>query len=131
MKQCEQFLALDQKLAAILDGTAKLGNNTERLALAQFCQQPYKKLNATSCRFYTEAFANDPKLAEDMQHWHRYNAACTAALAGCGQGNDIAQLDDKERARLRKQALAWLRADLAHWNKQADERQGRRPHFWR
>src|SRR5262249_13062402 len=47
----------------------------------------------------------------------RYNAACAAALAGCGQGNDAAKLDDKERSRLRKQALEWLRADLAAWGK--------------
>jgi eukaryotic-like serine/threonine-protein kinase len=54
-----------------------------------------------------------------MQLQHRYNAACVAALAGCGQGKDADTLDDKERARLRKQAVEWLRADLAHWTKQA------------
>jgi hypothetical protein len=34
-------------------------------------------------------------------------------LAGCGQGKDAHNLDDQERARLRQQALTWLRADLA------------------
>src|SRR5262249_31381228 len=37
---------------------------------------------------------------------------CAAALAGCGQGEDARSLEDKERARLRQQALDWLRADL-------------------
>jgi hypothetical protein len=41
-------------------------------------------------------------------------------LAGCGQGKDADTLDDKVRPRLRKQALEWLRADLALWAKQAD-----------
>src|SRR5207244_10073464 len=48
-----------------------------------------------------------------FQHRHRYNAACAAALAGCGQGKDADQTDANERARLRSQALDWLRADLA------------------
>ena len=50
-----------------------------------------------------------------MSKGNRYNAACAAALAGCGQGKDADQSDDKERARLRRQALDWLRADLTAW----------------
>ena len=47
----------------------------------------------------------------------RYAAACNAALTGCGQGKDAADLDDAERARWRRQALEWLRLDLAWWGK--------------
>src|SRR5262249_14650496 len=62
---------------------------------------------------YTQAFAAAPKLIEERHKgWNRYNAACAAALAGCGQGKDAAGLDPKERARLRRQALDWLRDDL-------------------
>jgi hypothetical protein len=43
-----------------------------------------------------------------------------ASLAG-GQGKDADQLDDKERARLRRQALGWLRADLAAWTQVVDK----------
>jgi serine/threonine-protein kinase len=43
---------------------------------------------------------------------HRFNAACAAALAGCGQGNDAATLDATERAHWREQAADWLRANL-------------------
>src|SRR5262249_47052083 len=39
-------------------------------------------------------------------------AACAAALAGCGQGGDGAELSDAERAHWRVQARRWLRADL-------------------
>jgi serine/threonine-protein kinase len=48
----------------------------------------------------------------------RYGAACAAALAGGGRLTDAKPLDDKERARWRKRALDWLRADLALRTKQ-------------
>jgi tetratricopeptide (TPR) repeat protein len=75
---------------------------------------------AAATRLYTDAFTAQPKLADDLQAGHRYNAACCAALAGSGQGGDAAKLDDKERARLRQQSLGWLRADLAAWGKQGE-----------
>jgi serine/threonine-protein kinase len=114
-------LLLDRKLPALLEGKEKPADDTERLALARLCQEPLKKLYAASVRFYREAFAHDAKLADDLQKQHRYNAACAAALAGCGQGKDASALDDQERARLRQQALAWLQADLALWANQADQ----------
>ena len=111
LRLCEQLLQLDAKLPAILKGEAKPADTAERLTLAQLCQQ-CKRLYAASARFYTEAFAADPRLAADLRQQHRYNAACAAALAGCGQGKDADKLDTKERAHLRQQALDWLRADL-------------------
>jgi hypothetical protein len=45
-----------------------------------------------------------------------------AALAAAGQGKDAAKLEDQERARLRQQALDWLRADLVVWTKQIENR---------
>jgi tetratricopeptide (TPR) repeat protein len=117
LKQCEHLLVLEQKLVATLAGKEKLVSDAERLALAGFCQQPHQQRYAASARFYAEAFTHDAQLAEDMQAQHRYNAACAAALAGCGQGAD--PLAEKERTRLRQQAIAWLRADLAYWSRQA------------
>jgi serine/threonine-protein kinase len=119
LQQCEQLLALDQNLAAILEGMAKPANDAERLDLARLCQEPFQQRYATSYRLYAEAFAHDVKLADDMEHQYRYAAAWSAALAGCGQGMDADKLDEKERTRLRHQAVAWLRADLAYWTKQA------------
>ena len=45
------------------------------------------------------AFAADPNLADDPGSRHRYNAACSAALAAAGQGEDAAKLDDKRTRR--------------------------------
>ena len=85
---------------------------TEQLALANLCQR-YKQYYASAARLYRDAFASDPRAADDLEAGHRYNAACAAALAAAGQGEDAARLDDNERTRLRKQALDWLKADLA------------------
>jgi hypothetical protein len=74
------------------------------------CQIPAYQLHAAAVRFYREAFAAEPKLAE--QEANRYKAACEAALAGCGQGKDVAALGAPERDRLRRQALDWLRGEL-------------------
>jgi serine/threonine-protein kinase len=65
-------------------------------------------------------FSVRPELLGDLQSRYRYNAACSAALAGCHQGEDATKLSESECARLRKQALDWLRADLAAWAKQVE-----------
>jgi serine/threonine-protein kinase len=120
VKHAERLIQLDGRLSAIRVGKAQAADTHERLALAQHCQD-FKHLYADAARFYTAAFSDNPKLAEDLEALRRYNAACAAALAGCGQGKDGGKLDDKERARWRKQALAWLAADLALWKKQAEK----------
>jgi tetratricopeptide (TPR) repeat protein len=107
----ERMAAVRGKLPAFLEGTYTPASNEERLDLAEWCQ--IKKLNHTAAGLYAAAFAADPKLADDLKTGHRYNAACDAALADAGQGADAAKLDDKERTRLRQQALDWLKADLA------------------
>jgi hypothetical protein len=86
-----------------------------------FADFAYKtKQFGPSARLYSESLQADPKLAEDMNSANRYNAACAAALAGAGQGDDKPPLDEKEKTRWRKQALDWLRADLAFWARQAE-----------
>src|SRR5439155_3327746 len=96
----------------LLSGKEQPADAAERLALARLCQE-HKKRYAAAARLHAEAFAAEPKLIGDQPSDLRYNAACAAALAGCGQGEDTKSLDKKERGRLRRQALDWLRADLA------------------
>jgi hypothetical protein len=52
----------------------------------------------------------------------RYPAARCAALAGGGRGAGGAGLGAAERARWRKQARDWLRADLVVWSGTLDGR---------
>jgi serine/threonine protein kinase/Tfp pilus assembly protein PilF len=127
VKRCERDVQLDDLLAATLKSKTRPAGPAECLELADFCLSP-KQCPAAAVRFYTEAFAAEPKLAANLQAAHRYRAAQAAALAGCGRGRDAAGRDAAERTRLRRQALQWLRADLVLWNKQLENgsAQGRR-----
>jgi WD40 repeat protein/serine/threonine protein kinase/tetratricopeptide (TPR) repeat protein len=74
-----------------------------------------------AARLFADAFAKNPKLADDMHTQHRYHAAGYAALSGAGQGEDAVALDDNERACWRRQARDWLRAELAALAKQLEK----------
>jgi tetratricopeptide (TPR) repeat protein len=113
--ETERMLRQAGRISAVLSGKAKCDSAAEALDLARLCRD--KKWYAASARLSAEALAAEPKLAADLKGGYRYNAACWAALAGCGQGTDADTLDAQKRARLRKQALVWLRADLALWAK--------------
>jgi tetratricopeptide (TPR) repeat protein len=121
LRRAEQLAQLKRRLPAVLEGKDEPRDASECLGFAQLCQPPYQKQYAGAARFFAAAFAAEPKLAADLQAGHRYNAACAAALAGCGQGQDADNLDDTERARLRRQALDWLRADLEAWARLLDK----------
>jgi Flp pilus assembly protein TadD len=117
LRDAERLADLDARLPALLRGREQPKDADERLALARLCQQ-HKALFAAAARWYSEAFAARPGM---VSSGHRYNAACAAALAGCGQGKDADKLDDEQRARLRRQALDWLRADLGAWGKRLEK----------
>jgi eukaryotic-like serine/threonine-protein kinase len=111
----ERQAALVSRLPAIIAGETGPRDAGEMVDLAQICS--IKGLNGASARFWADAFQANPKIAEDVaRHW-RYSAACAAALAGCGRGNDQPLLDEASRARWRRSALEWLEADLAAWSK--------------
>jgi tetratricopeptide (TPR) repeat protein len=117
-RQCARYAVLDARLPAVLAGKEKPAEAAERIEFAQLCR--LKKLCAAAAQFYAAAFTADPKLAEAAPAGHRYHAARAAALAGCGQGRDAGELDDPGRARWRRQALKWLRQDLAWWGRALD-----------
>jgi serine/threonine-protein kinase len=112
---CLRYAVLDTRLPGILRGTDKPANAAEQLDVAQLCV--FKKHYAAAARFSRDAFTAEPERAEAVLESTRYNAACAAALVGCGQGKDADTLDDKERAFWRRQAVDWLRQDLAWWRK--------------
>jgi serine/threonine-protein kinase len=121
IRYCELLAALEKRRPALRAGKEQPTDNADRLALAHVCC--LKKLNVWAARLYADAFAADPKVADDLESAHRYDAACSAALAAAGQGEDAGKLKNKERSRLRKQALDWLRADLGLWTKRVDKGQ--------
>jgi hypothetical protein len=84
LQHCERLLALEPRLGPVIKGEQQPADDAERLGLAEVCESQ-----------------------------RRYAAALDAARAGCSQGVDAKDLDDQARAGWRKQALAWLRADLS------------------
>ncbi len=110
VRQCERLVQLDGQLPDFRDGKTTPTGSAERIELARLCS--VKRLYGAATRFYEEAFTDSVDAASQFLVANRYNAACVGAQAGCGKGKDADQLTDKDRARLRRQALDWLRADL-------------------
>jgi tetratricopeptide (TPR) repeat protein/tRNA A-37 threonylcarbamoyl transferase component Bud32 len=123
VREVELLVALDAKLPKVLRKASKPANARECANLAWLCRWEHKQLNASAARFFMAAFKDDPKLAEETGR--RCAAARAAALAGCGQGKDADQVDEQERACLRRQALDWLRADLTAWRKRLEKEPGK------
>jgi serine/threonine-protein kinase len=115
LNECQRFGILDAKLPTIQNGTEKAANADEHIDFARLCA--VKNLYAAAARFFASAFALKPQLAEDLRASCRYDAACSAALAGCGRCEDRAELSEVQRARWRGQARQWLLADLDAWAK--------------
>ena len=118
----EALVEREPFLAAVRSGAASPATAEEFVLFVQMSHCTGHHAAAT--RLYVAAFALWPRLAADPAAGQRYNAAGYAALAGCGHGAD-APTDPVGRARLRHQALAWLRADLAFWSRQAGARDPR------
>ena len=108
MSQLEAMARWEEKLPAILHDKLKPANAGEYMELAQYCAR-FDKRYALAVRFAKEALAVDPKRygLDDNQ------IAGWAVQAASGMGIDAAGLSAEERARLRRDALAWLRDYLA------------------
>jgi tetratricopeptide (TPR) repeat protein len=106
---CERLLDLDARLPALLQGKEPRAA-AEQLGLARLCR--YGRPHAAAV-LYAAAFAARPELGDDLTTGDRYYAAWAAARAAAGEGIDGGRLGAAERAGQRRQALAWLRADLA------------------
>ena len=111
LRQTQHLLELDRKLAACLAGQDRPVSPRQAIELAAFAAG-YRERYHAAAHFYTEAIRDDPSLTA-----YRYTAARFAALAAAGQGQDAAALSTDERTGLRRQALAWLQADLNAWQR--------------
>ena len=111
VRKARRMVALDARLPALLRGQDQPADAAECAEFAQLCS--CRQIYATSARLWSEAFAAQPGLADDLGAENRYQAARAAALAGCGRGKDEPPPDDAARKRWRQQALDWLRAELA------------------
>jgi tetratricopeptide (TPR) repeat protein/WD40 repeat protein len=108
----EPLLGLEPRLRAVQRGEAEPAGADECLKLARLCL--VLKRHAAAARLYEAAFRADPKRS-DPPGWDRYRAACHAALAALGEGEDARRLPDKEAVMMRRRALSWLRDELGRW----------------
>jgi serine/threonine protein kinase/Flp pilus assembly protein TadD len=111
--------ALATRLPAVLRGDDRPADSAERLEFARLAFD--RRLHAAAARLYAAALAADPKLAEDRNSGHRYNAASAAAQAAAGHDDGADPPGDPERARLRQQARDWLHAEIAAWGRAVDD----------
>jgi tetratricopeptide (TPR) repeat protein len=115
---CQQLAPLENRLSAILAGKDQPTDVATLSRIADWCLK-YARFPATAVRLFEGAFATQPSLAENVQSQDRFRAACAAAQAGCGFGDDAPGLTDQERTELRKKSFQWLRADRDAWRKRS------------
>ncbi len=108
------MLAVESRLPAVLAGKEAPADVATRRALAEWLYED-RQFNYASARLYWAVFAQQPSLADDLESQDRLRAACAAGQAGCGIGEDATGLSQAVKAKLRKQALAWLEADRDAW----------------
>jgi tetratricopeptide (TPR) repeat protein len=115
LAEAQRLAALEPRLPAILAGSEVPAEPADTALAAAVAAN--RKRYARAAELYRTAFARSPAMADDPMLGKRYNAACSAARAGCGLGEDAADLPTGTREGWRRQSLAWLRAELAGWER--------------
>jgi tetratricopeptide (TPR) repeat protein len=117
VEHARRLEAAEARLPALLKGEPAPSDALELFDLAWVAYT--QKLFHAAGRFYAEGLSKGPELVSDLDRTYRYNGACAAALAGSGRGKDADSLEEGDRARWRRQAREWLRADLKLWEARA------------
>jgi tetratricopeptide (TPR) repeat protein len=122
LRNAEGLAEMEGRLDLVVSGQARPRDGNELGNLVRMLHA--KSRHSEAARMWAEALVEDGSLAEDLSNGHRYNAACSAALASAAGGTDAAEW--------RGRALEWLRADiaareragladtLAHWKEDPD-----------
>jgi Flp pilus assembly protein TadD len=113
---CRRVIELSPKC---LRAHRKLADVLKRQGKPEAAAPEYR----TAARLFAEELVRRPEMSD--RDWllseERYDGARSAAQASAGPGDAASGLDDKERARLRGQALDWLRADWSALDKRRQE----------
>ena len=113
----DRAIALTERVAALGPGLPRILHGASRSedCYADACGR--RRFFTASVALWSAAFAVEPTLAEDLKKGYRYRAACAAAMAGCGRVRDDPPPGETAKAKLRRQAMEWLNADLAALSK--------------
>jgi tetratricopeptide (TPR) repeat protein len=110
--ETESERAMMNRLTEVVKGKAP-ADQTEAAALAQFAS--IRARYGVAARLWSFALAGNAKVSDGHDDHRRYDAARSAALAGCGKSRDDPPPNDAAMAKLRAQALEWLKAELHDW----------------
>ena len=129
LDRAQRMARAADRLPAYLQKKYQPGDVTERVALAQLCAY-CKHLYAAAAGLYAEALAIEPRLGEQPNEDHYYDAACAAAAAGCGRGKDAGTLDLQARRPTAPtgRRLAAVRSSLIPKGTGEMQRQGKAGH---
>jgi tetratricopeptide (TPR) repeat protein len=122
-RAAERGRELLPRLPDVTAGRVRPATPAEGCDWAEFCVRSGRP--ALGFRLFADAFAADPKLAEDLRAGHRYNAACCAALVVAGKDAELTGFGVEEWGILTDAAYRWLRTDLAAWTAQAKDPKNR------
>ncbi len=111
VSRAERLVALEPRLPAVINereapADAEEAASFARLAFAR--NQP-----EAAARLWTQAFAASPDIETDLVAMNRFQAARAAVRAGTEGAGERAESGTNSRAKRRRQAIEWLRADLA------------------
>jgi serine/threonine protein kinase/Tfp pilus assembly protein PilF len=111
LQQVETYLRLEPQLATVLAGQPLTGPAEVQLTVAELCLS-YRNRPLAAVRLYSKVFKDDPEWMNNVPRGHRREAARAALLVSCGIGADAGGIDNRERIRLRTQALTWMQAEV-------------------
>jgi predicted ribosomally synthesized peptide with SipW-like signal peptide len=120
LRQTGRWRELLPRLPDVAAGRAEPEAPAEAVEFARLCSQPFQGRYALATRLFAGAFAADPTLADDPTAFHRYSAACCAALAA-GRGPEMTAIGVEEWGHLTHLAHHWLGAELAARTAQAKD----------
>ena len=111
MDRTARWAELAPRLSGILGGAGSPASPSEAVELAYLAHARLDSDGAS--RLFALAFRAEPRLAEDLEQGHRYNAACCAAMSASGRGRRLTTTATTPAADARRSALEWLRDDLS------------------
>jgi len=129
VRHCQGLVEREKQMLAVLDGKARAADAGEVAGHAALAA--WTRRYGAAVRLWDKAFRAEGKLADDLLAGYRYQAAVVAARAAAGKGRDASGLSDARKADLRKQALDWLKADLAARVKQPAGERAAMLRLWR